>query len=86
MSCYDFVNIIFFFFLRHELLPLAVNQYCEYLGVKLSEIDPHDVIFVGDNPHDIDVAHDSGVPIISVNTHNMDEKLFKGIFFLFDFS
>lgn len=62
---------------KHELLPLAVNQYCEYLGVKLSEIDPHDVIFVGDNPHDIDVAHDSGVPIISVNTHNMDEKLFK---------
>jgi len=62
---------------KHELLPLAVNQYCEFLGVKLSEIAPHDVIFVGDNPHDIDVAHDSGIPIISVNTGNLDEKLFK---------
>jgi len=63
---------------KHDLVPIAVNQFCEYLEVDLSEIAPHDVIVVGDDPEDIVIAHDSGVPIISVGTTFPDPYLFLG--------
>jgi len=49
-----------------DLLPVAINQYVEFLDRDLSEIAPYDVIVVGNDMSDVEAARLSGVPVVAV--------------------
>lgn len=57
---------------RRELPPVAMRRYCEKKG---RQIDPSQVIVIGDTPLDIDCAHFNGCQVIAVATgsHPMAE-------------
>lgn len=50
---------------RRALTPVAMRRYAERRG---HEIAPHDVVVIGDTPHDIDCAHAHGCRALAVAT------------------
>ena len=51
---------------RSELVRIAKNRYAELIG--RAEIEPNDMVIIGDSPKDISCAHDNGVPCVAVTT------------------
>ncbi|CAK8694318.1 unnamed protein product [Clavelina lepadiformis] len=51
---------------RSKLVEIAKERYCKHLGVP--DIDPNDMVVIGDSPKDISCAHDNGVPCVAVTT------------------
>ncbi|XP_076802301.1 uncharacterized protein LOC143446525 [Clavelina lepadiformis] len=51
---------------RSKLVEIAKERYCKHLGVP--DIEPNDMVVIGDSPKDISCAHDNGVPCVAVTT------------------
>jgi phosphoglycolate phosphatase len=50
---------------RHELVPVAMKKMQIEVG---TEIEPDDVVIVGDTPRDIEAARESGTRVVAVAT------------------
>ncbi len=56
---------------RRELVVVAFREYRRVIG---REIDPSDVVIIGDTPHDIDCAQANGCRSIGVSTGRFDRE------------
>jgi phosphoglycolate phosphatase-like HAD superfamily hydrolase len=50
---------------RRSLVPVAMGRYRARRG---GDVDPRDVVIIGDTPHDVDCAHASGARCLAVAT------------------
>ena len=57
---------------RAKLVEIAKQRYCEFLGI--SEINPNDVLVIGDTPKDVECAHVNLSPCVAVTTGVYNEK------------
>lgn len=56
---------------RHDLLPVALRRHRDRAGVS-ADIDPADVIIIGDTPHDVSCAQRGGARAVAVATGSFD--------------